>query len=44
VKEMRREVRLGDRILVKGSRGMRMERLVERLQGSGEDRRGEEHA
>ncbi len=40
IEEIRREIRPGDRILIKGSRGMRMERVVERLVGP----RGEEHA
>jgi UDP-N-acetylmuramoyl-tripeptide--D-alanyl-D-alanine ligase len=40
IEEIRREVRPGDRILIKGSRGVKMERIVERLVGP----RGEEHA
>lgn len=40
IEEIRRDVQPGDRILIKGSRGMKMERLLERLVGP----RGEEHA
>ena len=40
IEEIRREVQPGDRILIKGSRGMKMERILERLVGP----RGEEHA
>ncbi len=43
VGEIQRDLQPGDRILIKGSRAMRMERIVERLIAQRKDRRGEEN-
>ena len=43
VDEIQRDLQPGDRILIKGSRAMRMERIVERLIVQRKDRRGEEN-